>query len=134
MRVSPLATYNNVRDPDLALTYADLAQRLDEAGAGYLHATDQNGMFGLSELDQVLALVRPHFGGAIVANGALTLESGAALLASGTAQAIAFGRPFIANPDLVERIARGAELAAPRPMGWYATGAKGYTDYVALSD
>lgn len=132
VRVSPLATYNNVRDPDPATTYRDLVERLDTAGAGYIHASDQNGMFGQSELDKVLALVRPYFKGSLIANGALTPETGAALLASGTAQAISFGRPFIANPDLVGRIRQCAALTLPRPTGWYATGADGYTDYPTL--
>src|SRR3546814_14932047 len=53
-------------------------------------------------------------------------------LASGTADAIAFGRPFIGNPALVERIRHGAEWAADDPQTWYAPGPVGYTDYPAL--
>lgn len=132
IRVSPYAAYNNTRDPNPDLTYSDLAQRLDAAGAGYLHGADQNGWAGKSELDRMLELLRPNFKGVIVANGDISPEKGAALLASGTADAITFGRPFIANPDLVERIATGAEIAAPRPVGWYVTGADGYIDYPTM--
>lgn len=132
VRVSPFATYNNTRDPDPTITYADLARRLDGAGAGYLHAADQNGWFGKSELDPMLDLLRPNFRGPIIANGAIDVAKGAALLASGQAEAIAFGRWFMANPDLVERIAQSAEIAEPRRTGWYAAGAEGYTDYPFL--
>ncbi|KQV37024.1 alkene reductase [Rhizobium sp. Root1204] len=132
IRVSPFATYNNTRDPDPTSTYSDLARRLEVAGAGYIHAADQNGWFGKSELDPMLELLRPNFSGVIVANGAITVEKGVSLLESGIAQAITFGRPFIANPDLVERISQGAEIAEPRPTGWYVTGADGYTDYPTI--
>ena len=132
VRISPFASYNNTRDPDPETTYADLARRLEVAGVGYIHAADQNGWFGKSDLDRMLNLLRPNFSGAIVANGAITPEKGAALLAAGTAQAVTFGRPFIANPDLVERIRLGAEIAEPLPFGWYAIGPKGYTDYPPL--
>lgn len=134
VRVSPFASYNNTRDPDPAITYADLARRLDNAGAGYLHAADQNGWLGKPDLDRMLDLLRPNFRGAIIANGAIGVAKGAALLAAGVAEAIAFGRWFIANPDLVERIARSAGIAEPRQTGWYAAGANGYTDYPFLRD
>lgn len=130
VRVSPRADYNNALDPDPATTYADLAQRLEALGVGYLHVADQNGMGGgVSRLPEVLDMVRPHFKGVLVANGSLTPESGAALLTAGTADAVTFGRPFIANPDLVARIRDGHPLNAPRPVGWYAMGTEGYTDY-----
>ncbi|MBT0670214.1 alkene reductase [Novosphingobium profundi] len=135
VRVSPLATYNNALDPDPESTYADLAQRLDAVGAGYLHAADQNAMAGgPSFLPRVLEMVRPHFRGVLVANGSLTPETGASLVDEGMADAVTYGRPFIANPDLVGRIRAGAKLAEPRSVGWYAMGEDGYTDYPALQE
>lgn len=133
VRVSPYASYNNTRDPDPSATYGDLARRLDQAEAGYLHFADMDGWFGNSKLELILAALRPNYGGPLVANGGLTIAQGAELLATGEAQAITFGRAFLANPDLVARIARSAEIAEPRREGWYATGALGYTDYPFLA-
>lgn len=132
IRVSPYAAYNNTRDPDPALTYSDLAQRLDKIGAAFIHFADMDGWFGNHQTDNILAALRPNFSGPIIANGGLTVEMGAELLASGQAQAIAFGRGFLANPDLVERIKQSADIADPRPEGWYAAGVTGYTDYPSL--
>jgi len=129
VRVSPYASYNNTRDPDPHTTYSDLARRLDKAGAGYLHFADMDGWFGNSKLDPILSALRPNYHGPIIANGGITVARGAELLATNQVQAITFGRGFLANPDLVARIARSAEIAAPRSEGWYATGALGYTDY-----
>ena len=83
-------------------------------------------------LDKILAALRPSFSGPIIANGGLSVERGADLLATGDVQAVAFGRGFLANPDLVTRIARGAAIAEPRYDGWYATGAAGYIDYPTM--
>ena len=67
-----------------------------------------------------------------MANEKFTLESGNAILAAGDADAVAFGVPFLANPDLPQRFAKGAALNAPDPSTFYADGARGYTDYPAL--
>ncbi|MFQ8432519.1 alkene reductase [Amaricoccus sp. W119] len=134
IRVSPYAVYNNTRDPDSHATYSHLASRLDQLGVGYVHFADMNGWFGNPSRDKIVAALRPGYSGPIIANGGLTVGGGAELLAAGEVQAIAFGRGFLANPDLVTRIARGAEIATPRYDGWYATGEAGYTDYPALGD
>ena len=132
VRVSPYASYNNTRDPEPAITYRDLARRLDKAGPAYLHFADQDGWFGNHQTDRILADLRPNFSGPIIANGGLSVERGAELLASSEVQAIAFGRRFLANPDLVARIARSAPIDDPRSEGWYAAAALGYTDYPTL--
>jgi N-ethylmaleimide reductase len=134
VRVSPYASYNNTRDPDPHTTYSDLARRLDRAGAGYLHFADMDGWFGNSKLDLIMEALRPNYRGPIVANGGISVAQGAELLATGNAQAITFGRGFLANPDLVARISHGADIATPRSEGWYAAGALGYTDYPVWSD
>ncbi|MBT9384316.1 alkene reductase [Pseudooceanicola sp. CBS1P-1] len=134
IRVSPYAAYNNTREADPHATYSDLAQRMQGLGAGYMHFADMNGWFGNPARDRILAALRPHFAGPIIGNGGLTPEQGSDLLATGQVQAVAFGRGFLANPDLVTRIAKRAPLADPRPEGWYAAGALGYTDYPALAE
>jgi 2,4-dienoyl-CoA reductase-like NADH-dependent reductase (Old Yellow Enzyme family) len=86
--VSPYALCNNARDPDPNSTYSHLAQRLDLAGAGYLHFTDTNGRHGNPDIDRILAALRPNFSGPIVANGGIAVEQGADLLATGIVQAV----------------------------------------------
>ena len=72
------------------------------------------------------------FKGPLILNSDYDVAEAEAALASGLADAIAFGRPFIANPDLVERIKHGAEWSADNPQTWYSPGPAGYTDYPAL--
>jgi 2,4-dienoyl-CoA reductase-like NADH-dependent reductase (Old Yellow Enzyme family) len=69
------------------------------------------------------------FGRAYIANEQFTQATGQQVLAAGQADAVAFGVPFIANPDLPERFRHGAPLNEPDPSTFYAAGAKGYTDY-----
>ena len=76
--------------------------------------------------------LKAAFGGVYVANEGLDFGSAGALIAAGEADAVAFGRLFIANPDLPRRFATGAPLNAPDPATFYCRGAKGYTDYPAL--
>lgn len=76
--------------------------------------------------------IRAAFKGPLILNSDYTAALAEEAIASGTADAIAFGRPFIANPDLVERIRIGAEWAADNPQTWYAPGPEGYIDYPAL--
>jgi hypothetical protein len=73
------------------------------------------------------------FGGRYIANEKFTLATANEVLASGEADAVAFGVPFLANPDLPARFRRGVPLNVPDPSTFYAPGAKGYTDYPAFS-
>lgn len=75
---------------------------------------------------------RPIYRGTLIANVKMDAARGAGLIESGLADMIAFGRPYIANPDLVERIAKGAPLAETDWTTVYAAGPKGYTDYPSL--
>lgn len=134
VRLSPFATYNNTPDPDTETTYAYVARLLDDAGVAYIHAADTNAWGGAPDMDRILHILRPNFGGAIIANGGLDPDSGAALLASGRADMVSFGRRFIANPDLVERVRRGGPYNEPDPFTFYGGGAHGYLDYPSLKD
>ena len=77
--------------------------------------------------------LKKAFGGTYVVNEGFTLQSGNAVLGRGDADAVAFGKPFIANPDLVRRLRENAALNEPKPDTFYAHEAEGYTDYPALS-
>lgn len=129
IRFSPFAAYNNALPSDPEAIYGHLAAKMNDLGAAYIHFADMNGWFGFPDLDKILDVLRPNFSGPIIANGGLTVEQGADLLATGKAQAIAFGRGFIANPDLVARIAKNAPIAQPSASGMYARGETDYIDF-----
>ncbi|MEU6584666.1 hypothetical protein [Nocardia sp. NPDC046763] len=94
-----------------------------------LTATPLDGLGG----DGMFAHFRPLFDGTLIANVELGAERAAHLVESGLADVVAFGRPFIANPDLPARLATGAPLADIDWTTVYASGARGYTDYPALA-
>jgi N-ethylmaleimide reductase len=82
--------------------------------------------------DGMFRRYRERFHGPIIANVDIDHARGNRLVAEGLVDAVAFGRPFIANPDLPERFAAGAELTEPDPRTFYGHGSEGYTDYPAL--
>jgi N-ethylmaleimide reductase len=84
--------------------------------------------------EPVSPAIRPLFSGKIVLNGDYDGPRARARIAEGIADAISFGRPFISNPDLVERIRLGAPLAASELATFYSGGASGYVDYPALDE
>ena len=133
VRISPFAGYNNALDPHAADTYAYLARLLSADGIAYIHAADTNAWGGDPDMDRILAILRPNFGGAIIANGGLDADAGNALLATGRADMVSFGRSFIANPDLVARMRQGGPYNAPDPLRFYGGGNGGYLDYPALA-
>lgn len=123
-RIFPGNPYNDMSDEDPADTYGALIDALDPGGFAYMHLIH----YATPKLD-ALALLRPRWRGAIIANNALTLESARALLDTGQVDAVSFGRPFISNPDLVERFRAGAPLAPQDREFLYSGEEKGYTDY-----
>ena len=127
-RVSPGNPYNGMDPANPAETFGPFVKAADGLGLAYLHVVDMN----LPDLD-TLALLRANFSGPIIANNSLKAESASALLDAGRAEAVSFGRAFIANPDLVERIAAGAPLAKPDFGLLYTGEERGYTDYPAMS-
>ena len=123
-RVSPGNPYNGMDPADPAATFAPFLEAVAPLGLAYCHVVDM----GLEGLD-TLAMVRDSFGGPIIANNNLKPAGAAALLAEARAEAVSFGRAFIANPDLVERIAADAPLARPDYSLLYTGEERGYTDY-----
>ncbi|MDP4604756.1 MAG: alkene reductase [Erythrobacter sp.] len=127
-RISPGNPYNGMDPVDPAATFVPFLKAASTLGLAYCHVVD----LGLAGLD-TLAMVRTHFAGPVIANNNLKPDSAAALLADGRAEAVSFGRAFIANPDLVERIATGAPLAKPDYSLLYTGEERGYTDYPAIT-
>ncbi|MBL0915480.1 MAG: alkene reductase, partial [Sphingopyxis sp.] len=91
-----------------------------------------DGPFGNTEVPKQSPAIRKAFKGPLILNSDYDVAKAEAALENGIADAIAFGRPFIGNPDLVERIRTGADWAADNPQTWYSAGPEGYTDYPAL--
>ena len=131
-RLSPNGVFNDMGAPDYRETFLHAAQQLDTFKLGYLHVMDGLG-FGFHELGEPMTLpeFRSVFSGALIGNCGYTQETAEAAIAGGNADLIAFGRPYISNPDLVARFANGWDLAPEAEMSdWYnPAGAEGYTDF-----
>ena len=124
LRFSPGNPYNGMDPTNPAETFAPFLQGAEALNLAYLHVLDMQ----LPDLD-TLAFVRTHCRAPIIANNMLNAETGRALIETGRAEAISFGRAFIANPDLVDRLRQGAALAKPNYGLLYTGEEKGYTDY-----
>jgi N-ethylmaleimide reductase len=132
VRLSPNSTYNDMGSPDFRETFLYVAQQLNEYGLSYLSLIDRLEFNGFHELGEpvVLAEFRNVFTGAIIVNGGYTQETATAAIASGDADLVAFGRPIMSNPDLVERFTNGWTLnPPPDPSIWYSFEKEGYTDF-----
>lgn len=126
VHLAPRADAHDMGDSNLAETFGYVAQALGKRGIAFICTREYAGA------DSLGPTLKGLFGGAYIANEKFTAEQAAAWLAEGKADAVAFGIPFIANPDLVERLRRRAPLNAPRPELFYAKGAEGYLDYPTL--
>mgnify|MGYP000866142611 CR=1 FL=1 len=128
VRLSPFNTFNDLpardgEDAEVIAQYSLLARGL--RGLAYVHVV-RNAHAAFPE---TAAGVRREFGGIVILNGGFDAESARAELTAGRADLISFGRPFIANPDFVERLRVGQPLAEPDPSTFYTPGPKGYVDY-----
>ncbi|MGK3127875.1 alkene reductase [Pantoea sp. C8B4] len=133
IRISPIGAFQNLEngadEEAAALWYiSELGQR----GLAYLHLSEPDWAGGQPYSDAFRAKVRALFPGVIIGAGAYTVEKADDLIARGLIDAVAFGRDFIANPDLVERLQQDAPLNPQRPESFYGGGAEGYTDYPTL--
>ena len=130
-RISPNGVFNDMGCDDFRELFLYVAEELDKLHLGYLHIMDglAFGFHGRGE-PMSLAEFRPIFKGTIIGNCGYTKEGAEARIAEGSADLIAFGRPFITNPDLVERFSHGWPLNPAEDMSlWYTPGPEGYTDY-----
>jgi N-ethylmaleimide reductase len=132
VRISPVNRYNSMADSDPDATFGYLAQALGRFGLAYLHVVerDASGREPAPRYDR--RRLRAAFDGPYIANGGYDRLRGDWALASGAADLIAFGKAFLANPDLPERFRRNAPLNAPDPASFYGGDGRGYTDYPAL--
>ncbi len=131
VRISPNGVFNDMGSDDYRETFLYVAQELNRFNLGYLHIMDGLA-FGFHEkgAPMTLAEFRPVFKGTILGNCGYTKEAAAERIAEGSADMIAFGRPFITNPDLPERFKHDWPLNPAEDMSlWYTPGSEGYTDY-----
>lgn len=115
-------------DSDPAVTYGHVARACSQRGLAFLFVRES-----LEAHPRFSVGIREQFNGAFIANQELTRDVGQQLLKTNQADAISFGRLYIANPDLVERLALDAPLNQPDPNTFYGDGDKGYTDYPVLN-
>lgn len=133
IRLSPNISYNGMSDSDPVATYTALAQMLNGYKLAYVHVRETLPAQG-AKLDLwVTSHIRKAYHGNLLVNGGYTKESAQAALESNDADAVVFGVPYIANPDLVERFRSNAPLNEPDKATLYAGGEEGYVDYPALT-
>ncbi|QDM41369.1 alkene reductase [Altererythrobacter sp. TH136] len=136
VRLSPNGETQGCDDSDPATTFGAAAQVCQDLKLGFveLRQPGPEGTFGQTDVPQQDGVIRAIYSGPLVLNSDYTAESAEADVKSGRADAIAFGRPYISNPDLAERIRAGAEWApnVNVPASWYLPGPAGYIDYPAM--
>jgi N-ethylmaleimide reductase len=130
LRLSPLNSFNDMQDDDPVGLTCYLAQRLNAYQLAYVHLMRADG-YARQEGD-VLTPMRQHYQGTLIANMGYTPEEAQGAVQAGIVDAVAFGTAYIANPDLVERIRRGATLNLADPNTFYSKGEAGYNDYPCL--
>jgi 2,4-dienoyl-CoA reductase-like NADH-dependent reductase (Old Yellow Enzyme family) len=127
VHLAPRADAHSMGDSDLASTFTHAAKELGRRGIAFLCSREAVGP------DSLGPKLKTAFGGVYVANERFTGASAQAALDAGWADAVAFGKDFLANPDLPLRLRTGAALNPPDPATFYASGPEGYVDYPTLS-
>jgi len=133
VRISPVNGFNDMHDSDPQTLFSQVAEELSKLKIAYLHVVEVS-MAG--EIDHTVDMqqIRRQFKGVYIANGGYDKPRGDAAIESGEADLVAYGIPYLANPDLVERFHRDAPLNEPDMSTFYGGGAHGYTDYPILGD
>jgi N-ethylmaleimide reductase len=133
VRLSPLSTFNDMRDSDPEQTFSTAIGHLDTYGLGYLHVVERvrDTQPNNAADTALISRLRGMWSGVYVANGGYDRATGDEAVRNGHADAIAYGRPFLANPDLPYRLQHEIPLNVPDPGSFYGGTEKGYTDYPA---
>jgi N-ethylmaleimide reductase len=131
VRNSPLNSYNSMSDSDPVGLVAWLGEKLSSYGLAYWHVMRAD--FLGQQSGDVMSAARAAYRGVLVGNMGYSPQEAAEAIAEKKLDAVAFGTPFLANPDLPARVEAGAPLNVPDPATFYSPGPKGYTDYPAMS-
>ena len=133
MRLSPNGTFNGMSDSDPVATFSYVAEALGKLGLVYLHVIEPAAPLVVDGTPvSAVKLLKGVFGGTVIAAQGYDQAKAEHVLAAGDADLVAFGKPFVSNPDLPQRFAAGAPLAPWDADTFYAGGEKGYIDYPAL--
>jgi len=139
VRISPLGTFNDMGDEDPETTFGHVAEMLDEFHLAYLHVVNPaiEALENKTEPDErsrrMLNLIRTKYRGALILAGGFDRDTADEWIAAGRTDAVAFGRKFLANPDLPERLRQRAALNRDDASTYYGGGEKGYVDYLTLA-
>jgi N-ethylmaleimide reductase len=128
VRLSPRNPFNDMSDSDPEATFSYAAHALNRFGLGYLHVREDLGAAG----GRISPVLRAIFRGPLMVNGGYDGAAGRRAVAGGEADLVAYGRPFLSNPDLPERLQQEAPLNTPDTSTFYGGSAEGYTDYPTL--
>jgi N-ethylmaleimide reductase len=131
VRLSPNGESQGVDDSNPVPLFTAAAAKLDSIGIAFLELREPgpSGTFGRTDVPKISPDIRKLFKGALILNSDFTAATAQAALDDGAADAVAFGRPFISNPDLVRRLREGLPLTADAMPTWYSQGPEGYVDY-----
>jgi len=132
VRISPVNGFNSISDSDPDGTFGYVVQELNRFGLAYLHVVERSFSGEQPEPAYDRRRLRAVFDGPYIANGGFDRLRGDWALASGAADLVAYGKAFLANPDLPERFRGNAPLNEPDPATFYGGDGRGYTDYPAL--
>jgi N-ethylmaleimide reductase len=137
IRLSPNGDSQGVDDSDPPAIFGEAARVIETLGLGFVELREPGpeGTFGQTDVSRQSPLIRSLYSGPLVLNSDYTAAGAEAAVAAGRCDAVTFGRPYISNPDLAERIRTGAEWAPNLdvPKSWYMPGPHGYIDYPALA-
>lgn len=136
IRISPTGSFNDMHDDNPVATFGGLAERLNDADVAFIEVVEDSfqGNHADGRPEPVIDAIRAGFHGTYIGNGAYTAEEASDRIAAGRCDLSSFGRPFIANPDLVERFRRGAPLNEGDSSTFYGGDERGYIDYPGLAD
>ncbi len=133
LRLSPHGVFNDMAPYDgVEEVYSWMAGELSALGLAYLHIVDHSAIGAPPVPDSTKAAIRAAFKGSLILSGGYDRARAEADLAANKGELVAFGRPFLANPDLVARLQQNAALNVPDAASFYTPGAGGYTDYPGL--
>ena len=136
IRLSPIGEVQGANDSDNAALFTAAAEALEALAVPWIELREPgpHSTFRATDEPAVSPAMRGVYSGRIVLNSDYVGASAEARLAEGVADAISFGRPYIANPDLVARLRTGTELTAADPATFYSSGPEGYTDYPMVTE
>lgn len=135
VRLSPYSSFNGTEIFDgIDDQFLYLTEQLNRFGLAYLHLVDNSSLGSPNISKFIFLMIRENFDGTLIRNGGYIKEEAEKSISDNKADLIAFGRPFIANPDLVYRFENDLDLNEPDPGTFYTPGKKGYTDYAIFED